>query len=399
MRMPKYLSVSDLSFQIKEGLEALFPYTLYVTGEVSNFKIYRSGHAYFSLKDSRSVLSAVMWASAVEKMKILGNPLPQDGDQVIVAGRLTLYPPRGNYQLSVISMEKSGVGLALLQLEELKKKLANEGIFDPAKKRNIPSFPRSVGIVAGLHSAGLKDIETNLKNRWPVAKIYVFPSLVQGNDAPKDIIRAITEAENSPIDVLIVGRGGGSSEDLGAFNDEMVVRKVAACRVPVISAVGHEADITLTDFAADKRVSTPTAAAVAAVPNKDEVRLRLDDLQRNLTALYSSCIQKKAGKVDLLSHKPCFTNLKAVYENKRGQIELLKQSVYNGYGRKIMSWKAGATSAFERINAMDPKKVLERGYTMTLDSSGNILKDKQNVCSGDEIKTMLANGELVSIVK
>ena len=269
--MPKYLSVSDLSFQIKEGLEALFPYTLYVTGEVSNFKIYRSGHAYFSLKDSQSVLSAVMWASAVEKMKMLGKSMPQDGDQVIVAGRLTLYPPRGNYQLSVISIEKSGVGLALLQLEELKQKLANEGIFDPAKKRNIPQFPRSVGVVAGLHSAGLKDIETNLRNRWPIAKIYVFPSLVQGNDAPKDIIRAITEAENSPIDVLIVGRGGGSSEDLGAFNDEMVVRKVAACRVPVISAVGHEVDITLTDFAADKRVSSPTAAAVAAVPNQDEV--------------------------------------------------------------------------------------------------------------------------------
>ena len=397
--MPKYLSVSDLSFQIKEGLEALFPYTLYVTGEVSNFKIYRSGHAYFSLKDSQSVLSAVMWASAVEKMKMLGKSMPQDGDQVIVAGRLTLYPPRGNYQLSVISIEKSGVGLALLQLEELKKKLANEGIFDPAKKRNIPQFPRSVGVVAGLHSAGLKDIETNLRNRWPIAKIYVFPSLVQGNDAPKDIIRAITEAENSPIDVLIVGRGGGSSEDLGAFNDEMVVRKVAACRVPVISAVGHEVDITLTDFAADKRVSTPTAAAVAAVPNKDEIRLRLDDFQRNLTALYASCIQRKAGEVDSLSHKPCFTNLKSVYENKRSQIELLKQSVYNGYGRKIMLWKAETASAFDRINAMDPKKVLERGYTMTLDSSGNILKNKKEVHSGDEIKTMLADGELVSIVK
>ena len=292
--------------------------------------------------------------------------MPQDGDQVIVAGRLTLYPPRGNYQLSVISIEKSGVGLALLQLEELKKKLANEGIFDPAKKRNIPQFPRSVGVVAGLHSAGLKDIETNLRNRWPIAKIYVFPSLVQGNDAPKDIIRAITEAENSPIDVLIVGRGGGSLEDLWAFNEEIVVRAVAACPVPVISAVGHETDTTLCDFAADMRAPTPSAAAELAVPELAALRDTVGDLLHAVDQAAAHTLLEKDRALARLEQRLSAREPLSYVREMTLRTQHLKERLAAALDKRLTLLSGRLSQAQEHLRAVGPQAVLGRGYTIAL---------------------------------
>ena len=208
---------------------------VYLRGELSNFRIYPSGHAYFSLKDDKSVVSAVMWATYVQRLSFR----PKDGDEVMIHGSCSVYPASGKYQIYVNFMQLSGQGAELLRLKELAKKLQAEGLFDESRKRRLPLFPKSIGLITAKGSAAIKDMITNIQNRWPLVDIYVFPSLVQGAEAPKDLLRAFKASQEYPLDVLIIGRGGGSSEDLSAFNDENLVRALASSKCPTISAVGH----------------------------------------------------------------------------------------------------------------------------------------------------------------
>ena len=412
-----YLSVSELNARIKyilEGDEGLS--SVFLRGEISNFKIYPSGHAYFTLKDDSSVISAVMWASSVAYLKFR----PDNGDKVLVHGKISVYPPRGNYQLTVASMQKDGEGEERKKLRELALKLKKEGLFDESRKRALPFIPKRIAVIAGRGSAGMRDIEVNLAKRWPLAEVFAFPSLVQGKDAPADLIESLKKAKTAKPDVLIIGRGGGSSEDLGAFNDEALVRVLAAFPAPTVSAVGHEIDVTLTDLVADKRVSTPTAAVIACVPDQYEVMQRLDDMERKLDSEMISVLSLAKEKVEKYLSKPYFKNPRALYSNEIEKLDNISVRLDNGM-KNILEMRAKdldyASSRLKpltisrlglckeriksldsRLEALNPDKVLSRGYSITLTSDGKPLRSKRQLAVGDSIKTRLKDGTIVSRV-
>ena len=412
-----YLSVSELNTRIKfilEGDEGLS--SVFLKGEISNFKIYPSGHAYFSLKDDESVISAVMWASSASRLSFR----PNNGDKVLVHGRISVYPPRGSYQLTVASMRKDGEGEERRKLRELALKLKNEGLFDESRKRPLPYIPRRIAVIAGSGSAGMRDIEVNLAKRWPLAEVLPFPSLVQGKDAPADLINSLEKAGKASPDVLIIGRGGGSSEDLNAFNDEALVRALAVFPVPFVSAVGHEVDVTLTDLVADKRVSTPTAAAIACAPDQYEIMQRLDDDERKLDSEVLNYIEILKEKVEKYLSKPYFKNPGALYKNELEKLKSVSIRLDNAMAntlnckKKELSYsetrlhplasnrislvKERIAALDSRLEALNPDKVINRGYSITLMRDGKPLKSKRQLAVGDEIQTRLKDGIIVSKV-
>ncbi|MDY5441114.1 MAG: exodeoxyribonuclease VII large subunit [Candidatus Enteromonas sp.] len=393
-----FLSVTELASAIKEGIETLFPYPLSVKGEVSNFKRYPSGHAYFSLKDSQCVVSCVIWSNQVEKLLYLGKKLPKDGDLVLVDARVTTFPGRGNYQLNVLSITPFGLGDALLKLEETKKKLAAEGLFDESRKRPLPPFPTRIGVIAGEGSAGMKDIVVNVSARWPLCELVLIPSLVQGEEAPKALCEALEEASKAKLDVLIIGRGGGSKEDLWAFNDETLARKVAAFPVPVISAVGHEIDTTLVDYVSDKRVSTPTAAAVVATPNKDDLLQGLDESLNRLESAMGQRIQRAEELLASYASRPFFVRPESLYEGTVEKVEAQSARLASAIAR-ILQEKEGRVSAlFAKLEALDPAKVLGRGYSISYSKDGKIVRSIQDIEEGQTIRTQLKDGIIESTV-
>lgn len=410
-----YLSVSELNARIKyllEGDEGLG--SVFLRAEISNFKVYPSGHAYFTLKDEGSMISAVMWASSLAYLKFR----PDNGDKVLVHGKITVYPPKGNYQLTVASMQKDGEGEERKRLRELALKLKKEGLFDESRKRALPLIPKRIAIIAGRGSAGMRDIEVNLAKRWPLAEVLAFPSLVQGKEAPAELIENLEKAKKAKPDVLIIGRGGGSSEDLGAFNDEALVRALSSFPVPSISAVGHEIDVTLTDLVADRRVSTPTAAAIACVPDQYEVMQRLDDMERKIDSEMSSVLNLARERVEKYLSKPYFKNPKALYSNEMEKLNGIGARLDNGMKNilelkgKELSYassrlkplsisrlglcKERLKSLDSRLEALNPEKVLNRGYSITLTSDGKPLRSKKQLSVGETIRTRLKDGIIVS---
>ncbi|MCR5491719.1 MAG: exodeoxyribonuclease VII large subunit [Bacilli bacterium] len=390
------VSVSELNAIIKatleedEGLSSIF-----LRGEVSNFKVYSSGHAYFSLKDSQSVISAVMWASYASRLTFL----PKDGDEVLVHGRIGVYPARGSYQIIVDHMELFGKGAELLRLQELKEKLAKEGLFDQSRKRKIPAFPHRIGVIAGASSAGLRDILVNIENRWPLVEVIVFPSLVQGKDAPQALLRALNEAKGHFIDTLIIGRGGGSSEDLGAFNDETLVRAAAEFPCPVIAAVGHEVDVTLIDLVADLRVSTPTGAAVAATPDKNEVIQTLDGVSEHLDIMIDGKIRGLSQTLSLLSKRSYFENPAAIYDKKLDDLSKISKNLDMLIDMKIAAADHSLESSKGRLAALNPYAVLKRGYAISEDEDGKVVQSAKQVAVGTIMKTRFNDGIITSRVE
>ena len=270
----EYITISELNQYVKGLLDDnIFLNKVYLKGEISNFKAHTRGHFYFTLKDEGSRLNAVMFSYNTNSLKFQ----PTDGMKVLVCGKISAYVPTGAYQIYVESMEEDGLGNLYIEFEKLKKKLASEGLFDPAKKKKIPKVPKRIGIVTASTGAAIRDILTTIKRRYPICETILFPSLVQGSDAAKDIVKKIEIANTYDIDTLIVGRGGGSIEDLWPFNEEIVARAIYNSKVPVISAVGHEIDFTIADFVADLRAPTPTAAAELAVPNIDTINTYLEN--------------------------------------------------------------------------------------------------------------------------
>ena len=343
-----------------------------IKGEISNFKRGANGHCYFSLKDSKSIISAVMFSESAKKLTFY----PKEGDEVICFGSVNVYEARGSYQLYVQHMELKGLGQLLVEFEELKKKLQQEGLFDASKKKPIPEYPNAIGIISALNSAALKDILTNIKRRYPIADIYVFPSAVQGVDAPKELLKALTIAETYPLDTLIIGRGGGASEDLSAFNDETLARAVAACKIPVIAAVGHEIDFTILDFVADIRVSTPTGAAEKATPDQYEIRQNLDRLLDEMK--------------NIIFHK---MNL------IKKEIENSKASLDGNLKNKIEKLTSEIKYKKEHLEALNPNNVLERGYSITLDKDGKSIKNASGLELNDKIITIFKDGTVTSEIK
>lgn len=364
------ISVSDVNEYIKKTLEEDENlHYLYVKGEISNYKVASNGAAYFSLSDDKSTISCVIFSNYRQALKFN----PANGDDVKVIASLSVYAPRGTYSLRVYNIEKKGLGDALVELEKLKKKLASEGLFDDSKKKPINQYPKKIGIITALNSAALKDLIFNIQRRFPIVDIYIFPSSVQGESAPKELLEAYKASQEYDLDTLIIGRGGGSSEDLSAFNDETLIRALASRKCPIISAVGHEIDMTLIDLIADKRASTPTGAAEIATPNRDDIEERLIQSDLNI---------KDAIKQKLKNYENNFIFLK------------------NQLGRTMDSYLNNLQNTIKQksnhLDDLNPMKILSRGYSITLNENGSIIKSIKQVKINESIDIKLSDGTIRS---
>lgn len=365
-------TVSDINQYIKaliSGDENLK--YIYVKGEISNFKMASNGHFYFSLKDGKSLIGAMMFSNYANRI----NFKPENGQEVVVFGSVDAYPGRGTYQIIVYQMEEVGAGQQLLELEKLKKKLLEEGLFDESRKRKINLYPNAIGVITAPNSAAIKDILFNIKRRYPIADIYVFYSAVQGENAPKELLKAFELAQTYPLDTLLIGRGGGASEDLSAFNDEALVRAIANSKMPVIACIGHEIDSTLVDFVADKRASTPTAAAELATVDRREIEEKLSFALQDMEESLKSRIQ--GMKDDLSSYKE--------------DLDLEIRQLVSHY-KELLAHKKVA------LEALNPDNVINRGFSLTVDEQGKPVSDIKQVKKGQKIRTILKDGAINSEV-
>ena len=316
----EYLTVSQINAYINRKLKMDVKLkNIYVQGEISNYKTYKSGHSYFTLKDGKSQISAVIFKGQKRFLKFE----PKDGDKVIIKGKIEVYEKNGNYQLFATRITPDGIGELHVAFEQLKKKLKAEGLFEDTHKKEIPKYPKRIGVVTAATGAAIRDIITTIKRRYPQCDIFIFSTLVQGELAAAQIVRKINFAQNFNIDTLIVGRGGGSIEDLWPFNEEIVARAIYDCKIPVISAVGHEIDFTISDFVADKRAPTPTAAAEFAVPDIKEVEYKLNQLNERANNSIKNKISENKIKLDNISKKSIFKNPEAIYEIKEMNLDNL----------------------------------------------------------------------------
>ena len=366
------LTVTDINTYVKailSGDERLK--FVRIKGEISNFKAYPSGHFYFSLKDNDSTISAVMFNNYAKRIAFV----PKNGDEVVVLASIDAYVPRGSYNLNVFEMEEVGLGQQLIEFEKLKRKLAEEGLFDESRKRPINIYPKAIGVITAPNGAAVRDIVTNIKRRYPIADIYVFPSLVQGEQAPAELLKAFYESQKYDLDTLIIGRGGGASEDLSAFNDEKLVRAVSNSKMPIIAAVGHEIDITLIDYIADKRASTPTGAAELATVDVREIEKEFN---------YSLLTMEQA--------------IIAKVNEKKEDLELLKEDLNDSLIEKVENQKVEVEHLKAQLEILNPKNVLSRGYSISVDESGKSITSVKNIKKESTIRTILIDGEVISRV-
>ena len=395
MEQNKYFSVTALNTLIKskiDGDEEL--HNVYVKGEISNWKSYNSGFFFDLVDEKKSVIPCILWSD-----NYLYLPFePKNGDEVIALGSVSVYVGRGRYNLTVKTLEKFGQGAALLALEALKKKLQAEGLFDISHKKPIPEFPKSIGLIVGDKSAAEADLIKNISRRWPLCEILVFPSLVQGKDAPKELLKALRRAETTEIDILIIARGGGSNEDLSAFNDEALTRELYACTIPCISAVGHEIDTTLIDYVSDLRVSTPTGAAEAATPDQQEIRAILLGAEDSLNTAMKNLLSKKRDQLNALSARPFFKNPSSNYAKAKEEVQQLSKRLEMSLGHLFEMSNNQVRSLSSRLEALNPRNVISRGYSMTTDERGNIVTSIKQIAEGDTLKSVLKDGTITSKV-
>ena len=375
------LSVSELTRLLRVSLETHYA-EVWVAGEISNFRAPgRSGHFYFCLKDRRGQLAAVMFRSAQRYLRFV----PQDGLEVIAHGRVSLYEARGDLQLYVDALEPRGLGAVQLALEQLKQRLAAEGLFDAARKRPLPAWPRAVGVVTAIAGAAIHDIVATVRARLPQMRLVVRPVRVQGQHAGADIVAALADLGTvADVDVIIVGRGGGSLEDLWAFNEERVARAIAGAAVPVVSAVGHEIDITLADLAADCRAATPTAAAALVVPNGDELRAAVRRRHAALVgAVRAQLFRERAGVAALARH---LRDPRRQLAAQRRGVEELRARGERALVATLRMARAAVAGDAERLHALSPLAVLERGYALARRADGTLVRAGADVDVGDALE-------------
>ena len=392
---PRY-TVTSLTADIRRALESGYR-RIILDGEISGWRRYPSGHCYFTLKDDGAQISAVMFSSSYESCKARDGL--KDGAKVSVFGNVTVYPPRGNYQITVLSAKLAGVGELMRRYLELKAKLAAEGLFDAARKRPLPKMPRRIGIVTSEAGAVIHDMCTVMARRFPNVHVRLFPSLVQGDAAAASVvagIRYFNSGEWTP-DLLIVARGGGSFEDLFCFNDETLVREVAASKVPTVSAVGHETDYTLCDFAADVRAGTPSIAAEISVPVMADVVSRLSDLRGAMASALRSRGDFFAQRVDHLSASLA-SSLAIAVSNAQGRVERVPPRLSAALTLRLQRDSSRLEKAEAKLVAYSPYGVLERGYSLTTAADGSVVRDASTLRNGDVISTRFARGSVSSIV-
>jgi len=361
------LSVGDLNRAIAASLEARFD-TVWVSGEISNFKAYDSGHWYFSLKDEEGQIRCVMFRGRNSQVGFM----PQSGDLVEVSASLGMYVPRGDIQLTIQTLRRAGMGGLYEAFLKLKAKLAKEGLFDEERKREIPFHPRSIGIITSPQAAALKDVLSTLARRAPHIPIVIYPTLVQGPDAPSGIIAALKAAEKeNAVDVILLVRGGGSIEDLWAFNDEQLAYAIAQSPIPVVSGVGHETDFTITDFVADLRAPTPTGAAELAAPRKDQMLQELEAIKQALLQRVIQRVEREAQTLDQLALR--LSHALPNPDRMREQITSWQQRLNQAWLVRMENWKRNQSHYQLQLEMLNPQRTLERGYAVILSKQENEL--------------------------
>ncbi|MCG8450801.1 MAG: exodeoxyribonuclease VII large subunit [Pirellulales bacterium] len=392
----RVLSVSQLTSQLKDTIESRFS-RVWVAGEISNFSRPQSGHCYFTLKDDTAQLRAVIWRGTASKIKFD----VQDGLEVVCRGHLDVYPPRGSYQLVIEQLNPQGIGALELALRKLREKLSKEGLFDAERKRRLPSFPSRIGIVTSPTGAAIRDFLEVLRRRWRGVEVLVFPTRVQGDGAADEIAGAVRLANKiTPVlDVLVVGRGGGSLVDLWSFNEEVVVRAVAASRVPTVSAVGHEIDVTLTDLAADVRALTPSEAAERVVPSSQEVLELWRSLQLRLQNALKTQSSTLRDRLDALASRPALARPLDTVHNLSRQVDELTARLHAAARIAFRDKQSRLTALGGKLETLRPLGVLGRGYSITHDlKSGRLITTAKQLRAGQQLQTRLATGSVVSTV-
>ena len=436
----KYLSVSVINRYIKHVIDTdANLQKVFIKGEISNFKAHSTGHLYFSIKDETSKINAIMFNGNARKL----NFNPTDGTKVLITGRISVYEATGNYQIYVDEMIEDGVGNLYIAFEKLKKQLAAEGLFDSKYKKPIPKYPTKIGVVTANTGAAIKDILSTIKRRFPIGQVILFPSLVQGDNAAKDIVKNIKLANTYDLDVLIVGRGGGSIEDLWPFNEEIVARAIFDSKIPIISAVGHEVDFTIADFVADLRAPTPTGAAEMAVPNlvdlnkyieQLKIRLSSDIIKKvniyklNLDSLRNSYILKnpsilfenkkqnlilltnkinelllkkielKKLYLDSLKNSYVLKNPSILFENKKQNLILLTKELNKNISLKIDNNVTKLNTIIEKLELINPLNVMKRGFSLTY-KDDKLIKSVKKIKKDDELNIKFNDGNILVNVK
>lgn len=384
------LTVSELNNLIKTLIdcEPLLN-NVCIRGELSNYKIYPSGHHYFTLKDSESSLRCVMFKSSASKLRFR----PESGMGVTAFGRVSVFPRDGAYQLYCTDLVPEGVGDLQVAYEQLKAKLAAEGLFDPKHKKKLPPFPKRIAIITSSAGAAVHDMIRILGQRWPMTKVVLLPVRVQGVEAPPEIVGAIRYANRHKVaDLIITGRGGGSIEDLWAFNDERVARAIYESELPVISAVGHEPDVTIADYVADVRASTPSNAAELAVPNVRDIRELLDNLSIRRTQAMHKKISTLESKLDELKKRKVLQTPMAYVDSKRAELDYMKDKFIAAADRSNAAKRREFVRLAASLDAMSPLKVLGRGYAIAADDKGQLVRSVSNIKPDDKIRLSVSDG-------
>lgn len=392
------VTVSQLNTYLRSKLEEdPLLSQIFVTGEISNFtNHYKSGHLYFSLKDDKAVVKAVMFAQNARRIRFM----PENGMKVLVRGRVSVYEAGGQYQLYVEDMQPDGIGALNLAYEQLKKKLEAQGLFSQERKRPLPVYPRRIGVITSPTGAAVHDILSILDRRFPVAEILFCPVLVQGEGAAPQLVQALHQMnQQKGIDVIIIGRGGGSLEDLWAFNEECVARAVAASKVPVISAVGHETDFTICDFVADVRAPTPSAAAELAVPDKAELLLALRYLQSRMTQNMRAQIEMQRQNLDYLLLSGCLQKPELLIQDQQKQLGELQERLYRAVESSVEEKRRELQQSAMRLQALSPLSILGRGYSVVYRRNHELVKNVEDVAVGDPVEIVLQNGTLSAKVE
>ncbi len=394
--MPQIYSITQVNEYI-QGMMNADPRLsqVAVRGEISNYKCYPSGHHYFTLKDESSALKCVMFKGNAMGLRFR----PANGMKVIALGRITVYPRDGQYQLYCSAMAVDGVGDLYAAFEQTKKKLAQQGLFDPEKKKKLPKYPGTIGVVTSSAGAAVHDILRILRKRYPLTQVKLFPVRVQGTAAPEEIAAAIRYANAWKLaDLLIVGRGGGSLEDLWAFNDERVAYAIYESEIPVISAVGHEPDVTIADYVADLRAATPSNGAELAVPDRDALAQNLDALYAAMAGALNRQLKLETTRLQALASNPALRSPLAYMESKGKELLLLKNRMTAAQERILSARNAQFVASVSKLDAMSPLKVLSRGYAMALTPNGAVLRSVKQVTKGAEISIMVSDGTVAASV-
>ncbi len=366
-----------------------------VRGEISNYKLYPSGHHYFTLKDEGSALRCVLFKGNAMRLRFR----PENGMKIIAMGKVSVYPRDGAYQLYCTALTMDGVGDLYAAFEQLKKKLAAQGLFDPAHKKPLPRYPGTIGIITSSAGAAVHDMLRILRKRYPLSKVRLLPVRVQGAEAPGEIAAAIGYANHHRLaDLLIVGRGGGSIEDLWAFNDEQVAYAIYHSEIPVISAVGHEPDVTISDYVADLRAATPSNAAELAVPDQDALRQSLDAMSNAMASSLNRQVKAARQHLLVLSASPALQSPTGYLEQRNQSVELLKNRLVAAQNQNITRAKQRYIAQISKLEAMSPLKVLTRGYSMVHSERGEVVRSVSQVSLGERIQVKLSDGTLSATV-